>query len=237
MISSRLAASAIAAVVVTLAVSGCASESRDVGAPSATASVSPTATPTPEPASTAVSDIHLRSDGLSLVTESGVETDSVTFTDDPASAVSLLSDSLGFEPAISTGGQPRSWGLWTRYRWEGLVLQAPQDPDNPDSHLLAANFVARDVRGVRLVGPEGVMVGDSRQTLPAPISVGSFEGNEIGPRYLLGPPTPGDHGFAHIDDYYVQAFAGTDSDAVVELWAPASSVFPGYTLDLITPAG
>jgi hypothetical protein len=230
------AALCAAAAALVLSISACAGDATNAGAPTPSAIGTPTSTPTADPkeAPTALSEIRMSAEGITLVNNSGTPIGMIRATDAPAASVALLTESLGFEPVTSSGGQKGSWGIATRYRWDGLVLQSRQNPDNLKEYATSVNFVASTSGTVRLIGPGGVAIGDTVKSLPAKIAVGSYEGTENLPRYLLGDPTPIDRNQDFTEEYYVEAIEDSTSGSVIELWTPASSTFPGYTADLIT---
>ncbi|MCU1410033.1 MAG: hypothetical protein JWR04_740 [Rhodoglobus sp.] len=165
--------------------------------------------------------------GLALLGGSDEDLGTIGFDDDPTEALARLTNALESEPEVAASYSMTSSGTpVTVYRWGGLLLQVGLRPADPDEHHMGANFVEPYLGAIRLVGPEGVSVGDPMGDVPAPITVGSYEGTPNGPRYLLGEPSPlilGDEVYAE----YVQGF-----DTAAEPWNAPST---GILVELMAP--
>lgn len=161
--------------------------------------------------------------GLTLLGASGEQMGFVGFLDDPTDSLGRLTEALGAEPVIEltytfTGsGTPT-----TVYSWGGLLLQVSVDPERSEENRMGANFLAPYVGTVRLLGPDGVSVGDAMSGLPAPISIGEYEGSPARPRYLLGDPVPVTT-YSSSYDEYVQGFDDPATGTLAELLAPVDS--------------
>ncbi|MGL4340457.1 MAG: hypothetical protein ACRCSP_08575, partial [Rhodoglobus sp.] len=80
-----------------LSMAGCSNQSDNAGTPAP--STSSTAEETANPDS-AVAEIRMSATGLSLVDNSGNELTAINYTDDPATAVTTLTEALGTEPTV-----------------------------------------------------------------------------------------------------------------------------------------
>ncbi|MGL4340763.1 MAG: hypothetical protein ACRCSP_10140 [Rhodoglobus sp.] len=228
--SSLLTHLAATGFFLILSMAGCSNQSDNAGTPAP--STSSTAEENANPDS-AVAEIRMSATGLSLIDNSGTELTAINYTDDPATAVTTLTEALGTEPTIEAGkdgpgnnGHPPG----TSYRWDGFVLQTLQKPDDPTQHEMGANFLAPELGDIRLLGPNGVQVGNPSAKLPAPleVGVGAYEGDPNGRRYLLGTGEPGEPVSGDPRNYFVQGFTdaenGINSGLVAELIAPVDNI-------------
>jgi hypothetical protein len=215
---------ALVGVVLLLALVGCVNAPAGAPTPLPTASrPSPTASPIPTTPSTDLVEMRMTAGGLTLIGASGNQLGFLGFDDDPAASVSRLTEALKTPPLTEEPYRLVGSGTPTTvYRWGGFLLHVAQDPNLPEEHAMGADFVGPVFGEIRLVGPGGVSVGDAVSELPEPISLGSYEGDPNGPRYLLGDPVPvTKHSFAY--DRYVQGFDDPASGTLVELIAPVAS--------------
>ena len=159
-------------LVVVLALAACHPESTPAASSSAatakpittsTASAKPTATPTPTPTAVpkaVLASIYVDGDALTLTATDGTVIASLDYFQSQDSAVAVLTDALGFSPALDSSNSSPG------YDFEGFKIVGPPIDGGPGWAFRVSTTVG-SVRGIPIATVGGATVGSDAQSLYA----------------------------------------------------------------------
>lgn len=168
------------ALLVVLALTGCAQELAAESTPTPTATATPTPTPTPDPTVTLVT---LTPDAITLTDSTGVVRGSYNYFQPTEEVVAGLTEVFGFAPTVehvqAYEGYP-----WNAIEWEGFVLRdSDQESDGVYYPNNRVTVTTAAVRGVAIETVDGVSVGDDPAALeaayPDGVGHGTNSGNDV----------------------------------------------------------